>query len=276
MDVADLLSAGIFDGPALSGAVDRAAAEDVAAVCALASHPDPRVRAATARELPLMLGGEPPAPAAVDAVTGLTRDPDPDVRDWACFALGVQWREVDTPEVRQALAERLHDEHTDTRCEALVGLAHRQDARALPAVREALSRPDGGLRWLELEAAGALSDPSLHELVLRHLDGWDDVDRLRVEAVRRLTDPAGTGDDLIEGVAELYRRRTHGRAAEDVEDVLPAWHQMSAVLDINPRLAPRLLAEVAAVLDGDALALEQLRSRSALAQLAAEVDDGRQ
>jgi hypothetical protein len=47
------------------------------------------------------------------------------VRDYACLALGTQWREVDSPELRSALADRLDDPDRDTGHEALLGLAYR-------------------------------------------------------------------------------------------------------------------------------------------------------
>lgn len=75
----------------------------------------------------------------------LTGDVDKKTRDWACFALAEQWREIDTPELREALVARLDDIDHDTRLEALVGLAYRRDNRALQRVRDALSRPSGNV-----------------------------------------------------------------------------------------------------------------------------------
>lgn len=111
----------------------------------------------------------------VAVAIGLTLDTDRVVRDHACLALAVQWREVDTPERRDALAARLDDIDRDARSEALVGLAYCHDPRARPRVRAALSRPSGDVWRLEIVAAGALSDPTLHELVQRHQDGWSTV-----------------------------------------------------------------------------------------------------
>ena len=153
---------------------------------ALAQHRDPLVREALVSTLPLL--HDPPRPEWVDAVIRLTEDSDLKVRDHACFVLAQQWREIDTPFLREALAARLDDLDREVRCEALVGLAFRHDDRTVPRVRAALSRTSGLVTRLELIAAGALGDPSFHPLVLRHLDGWDD-DTTWVDAVRRLTDP---------------------------------------------------------------------------------------
>jgi HEAT repeat protein len=69
---------------------------------------------------------------AVAALIALSADPDGDVRDWATFSLGVQI-DRDTPELRDALAARMDDQHGDTRAEAIRGLARRRDERALEA-----------------------------------------------------------------------------------------------------------------------------------------------
>ena len=53
--------------------------------------------------------------------------------------------------------------------------------------------------------------PQLHDLALRHQSGWNEADTRTADAVRRLTDPSGPGDDLLESVAELSRRRAHGQ-----------------------------------------------------------------
>ena len=99
--------------------------------------------------------------------------------------------------IRDALAARIDDSDVETRCEALLGLAYRQDLRALPYVRDALALANGDVWMLELRAAGALGDPSLHPLVNQHLDGWNDPDAAVIDGVYRLTDPAGIGLDVL-------------------------------------------------------------------------------
>jgi HEAT repeat protein len=77
---------------------------------------------------------------AIAALMELMRDPDEDVRDWATFGVGqiYDWSDdpqcFDTPEIRQALFERLDDPHWPTRFEALEGLALRRDTRVVDRI----------------------------------------------------------------------------------------------------------------------------------------------
>jgi hypothetical protein len=267
--VGELILTGEVESEAFHRAIDGADESDVAAMLALVAHEDPAVRWAVAAHLPLLGHGGPPSAEIVLAAIRLSTDPEPKVRDWACMALGTQWREVDTGPVRDALAARLHDDHDDTRCEALVGLAYRRDVRALEAVRAALGRDHGQVWSLELEAAGALSDPGLHDLVLQHVDGWAYAGSMSMaDAARRLTDPAGVGEDVVDAVAELYRRRAHG---QPVEEALSGAQTMWRMLDIAPHRAVEFYDAVAARLTGDTAAEEELAERSSLAQLADDV-----
>lgn len=132
-------------------------------------HPSPIVRLAVAFAIP-SLAGNPPSPASVDALIRLSCDPDGDVRDWATMGLGSQF-DTDTGEVRDALAARLHDEYGDTAGEALLGLARRHDARALP---ELLARLDDNAGNLIIEAAAELGAPSARSSLERlKAAGWD-------------------------------------------------------------------------------------------------------
>jgi HEAT repeats len=267
MRLADLLIAGEGGGPAFDAAVDAADETDIAAALKLATHADRDVRLAVTQSLPMLTHGDDPTPGIVNTAIELSRDQENSVRDLACLALGSQWRTVDTVGLRDALTARLDDSDPDTRCEALVGLAYRRDPRALPAVRAALSRPNGELWHLELLAAGALSDPGLHELVLQHQTGWEDDHAATADLVRRLTDPAGPGDDVLDGVAELYRRRANGRADDDAID---AWRTLDRMIDIAPHRAAEFMEAAASRLAGDEAAERELRTNSAMAQLAAE------
>jgi HEAT repeat protein len=105
-------------------------------ICALASSPSDRIRYSVAWCLGLR--DEPPALLTLIA---LSRDVDPEVRDWATFAVAQQ-SDVDTPEVRHALVDRLNDTDDETRAEAMLGLAKRGDARADAAVAAAMAQPD--------------------------------------------------------------------------------------------------------------------------------------
>jgi HEAT repeat protein len=107
----------------------------------LVDHPEVAVRDGVARGL---AGRQ--EPAAVDALITLSADEDPDVRDWATFALGTL-AELDSPELREALAARLEDPDEETRVEAIVGLAVRNDDRAVGPAVELLQAGDVNHSW---------------------------------------------------------------------------------------------------------------------------------
>lgn len=77
---------------------------------------------------------------AIATLMELVRDSDEDVRDWATFGVGqiYDWNDdpqrFDTPEIRQALFERLDDPHWPTKREALDGLALRRDTRVIDRI----------------------------------------------------------------------------------------------------------------------------------------------
>lgn len=136
-------------------------------------HPDDDVRHSVAVALP-SVAGDPPSAEAVDALIELMADVDSDVRDWATFGLGSQL-EVDSPTVRDALATRLDDPDGDTAGEALVGLAARNDVRAVDRLLMWLEEPDCGN--LVVEAAATLGSPKLLPALLRLKEqGWDQDD----------------------------------------------------------------------------------------------------
>ena len=101
---------------------------------------------------------QPLGPEARVALIRLSRDPDPEVRDWATFGLGTV-SDVDGPDVRAALLARADDPSHEARAEALFGLAVRRDPRAVPHLIRALQSPLVG--GLEVEAAAASADPRL-------------------------------------------------------------------------------------------------------------------
>jgi HEAT repeat protein len=69
-------------------------------------------------------------PDGVRALLELMRDPHTLARDWATTSIG-QTVQLDTPEIRNALFERLCDDDRATRAEAHRGLACRHDERLL-------------------------------------------------------------------------------------------------------------------------------------------------
>jgi len=119
----------------------------------LVDHPDADVRNGVVFGL---LGHE--DPLAVKSLITLSHDEDEDVRDWATCGLG-SLIDTDTPEIRQALVDRLEDPFDDAREEAIWGLAHRGDKRAIGPLLGFWERDLVGV--LTYEAAAALADPVL-------------------------------------------------------------------------------------------------------------------
>lgn len=87
----------------------------------------------------------------------LMRDEDSANRDWATFLLAQQ--DIDTDEVRQALLAAAEDENDYVRAEAILGLAQRNKALALPLIRRELGRERVAVPLFE--AAAQVADPSL-------------------------------------------------------------------------------------------------------------------
>ena len=111
---------------------------DLQPILSLAAHRSGHVRYAVAYCL-----GARDEPEARAALVTLSADEDPKVRDWATFGLG-SLSEVDSSEIRAALAARLHDDDLDARAEAIIGLARRGDERAILAIQRELDRDEVG------------------------------------------------------------------------------------------------------------------------------------
>jgi HEAT repeat protein len=122
-----------------------------------AANPNAEVRLAVAFTV-ATISPQPLAPEARTTLIGLSRDKDPEVRDWATFGLGTL-SDADGPDVRAALLARADDTHHEARAEALFGLAVRHDPRAVPHLIRALQSPLVG--GLEVDAAAAAADPRL-------------------------------------------------------------------------------------------------------------------
>lgn len=124
----------------------------VDALVATAAHPSAEVRRGVVHGLLALDDAR-----AIEALVRLSRDADDAVRDWATFGLGTQI-ERDTPEIREALFDRLDDADPDTRGEALVGLARRGDPRGVAPLREALAAGPPGTLLLEAAALSLRSE----------------------------------------------------------------------------------------------------------------------
>ena len=107
----------------------------------LEKHPEPEIR----RGVAFALDGT-TLPEAVPVLLRLMKDPHVGTRDWATTTLAAATC-FDTPEIRAALLERAtEDDDAMTRGEALYGLAHRGDGRALPLLITELSGEEPAYR----------------------------------------------------------------------------------------------------------------------------------
>ena len=148
-------------------------ADAIEPACQYKKHPSSEVR----HGVVLALTGH-DHERAIEALIELSGDEESDVRDWATFALGQQI-DLDTPAIRQALAERLNDTDYDTRCEAIMGLAKRKDRRVIPIISKELASDSIGC--LVVEAAALFPDSqflpqltAIRDIALRELpDGSD-------------------------------------------------------------------------------------------------------
>ena len=139
----------------------------ISLVTGFLDHSDPAVRHAVVLAL-----ASAECPEAITYLVSLSRDADDDVRDWATFTLGTLF-ETDTPQIRDALFERIADRHDDTRGEALLGLARRKDSRIVDALKTELGSDCVGA--LAVEAAEALASAELRQHLV-NLQKWWDVD----------------------------------------------------------------------------------------------------
>jgi hypothetical protein len=128
----------------------------------------------------------------LESLIEMSRDPDPEVRDWAVFAIAA--RDDDGDEVRNALIERATDSDFDARSEALWGLARRREERALPLLIEALQGEQIGT--LFVEAAGFFARPELVEPLEDLQACWEDDVDLLAEALARCRGEHLTGGRL--------------------------------------------------------------------------------
>ncbi|MEX2015881.1 MAG: HEAT repeat domain-containing protein [Candidatus Hydrogenedentales bacterium] len=120
------------------------------------NHPEPEVRRAVA----IGLSGHEEHPDSVKLLLELTTDKAAIVREWATFYLGMT--DDRSPEVCQALWERVDDEDSDVEGEAFKALTSRKDRRLRPMLLSMLGDLNTVDTWM-LDLAGWSKDPELHE-----------------------------------------------------------------------------------------------------------------
>ena len=103
-----------------------------------------------------LVGGD-HAEANLAHLIEMTRDKNPANRDWATLLLAQQ--DFDTRLVRDALLGAAEDENEYVRAEAILGLAQRDKALALPLLQRELSGERVAMPLFE--AAALVADPSL-------------------------------------------------------------------------------------------------------------------
>jgi hypothetical protein len=138
--------------------------------------------------LKALIDGDVPLVGSTFATTNLrrliemTRDRDVANRDWATLLLAQQ--DLDTPEVREALLRAAEDEIDAVRAEAILGVAQRDKALALPLLRRELARKSISLPILE--AAALVADASLVDdlRAFSYTSGDDVIDRWAMAALK--------------------------------------------------------------------------------------------
>jgi len=108
-------------------------------------------------EVPLV--GDDFAASNLRRLIEMTRDEHPANRDWATLLLSQQ--DLDTPQVRVALMRAAEDETDAVRAEAILGLAQRDKAVALPLLQKGFARDSVAMPVFE--AAALVADQSLVE-----------------------------------------------------------------------------------------------------------------
>lgn len=144
---------------ALTALGHRGNARTIEPALALVDHPNEKVRLGSV----MALSGHEDR-RATDALIELSRDDDHDVRNWATFGIG-RMCAADYPDLREALRERVAEQDSEIRSEAMEGLASRKDEGVLPVIMAALESGDVIAGYLD--AARAAADPVLLPALLK-------------------------------------------------------------------------------------------------------------
>jgi hypothetical protein len=144
--------------------------EGAAWLISLAQHPSEDIRWRIAWGLPIPNVYDPELQRqSIDTLMQMLMDLDSQVRDWATFSLSAT--DEDSPQLREALLERMKDTDFNTRSEAAIGLAKRKEPRGIPLLIDCLKSDRVG--ELYLEAAELYADPQLKPALLALQRWWD-------------------------------------------------------------------------------------------------------
>lgn len=137
---------------------DNLSEERINTICRYHSHRSATVRFSLTLALCGVSNGN-----AIDTLILLSRDKDIDVRDWATFGIGSDTN-ADSSTIREALWERVTDTDSNTRQEAIIGLAIRKDKRVKEFLIEELDKAD---EWSSsiLEAIESFNDKDFIPLI---------------------------------------------------------------------------------------------------------------
>jgi HEAT repeat protein len=120
---------------------ERLTKEQIANLCEFGASPHGLVREGLVFSLLRIRN-----PKAIDTLILLSSDKSSYIRDWATFGIG-SLNDSNNKKIRAALWVRVDDEHLDTRCEAIVGLARRKDIRVREIIKRELQDGEYGT-WL--------------------------------------------------------------------------------------------------------------------------------
>ena len=85
---------------------------------------------------------------AIDTLIELSNDKFSSIRNWATFGIGSQI-ETDNDKIREALWSRVNDRNQDTKFEAVVGLARRNDLKVKDVIKQELTNGEFGTLLFE-------------------------------------------------------------------------------------------------------------------------------
>lgn len=129
-----------------------------------------------------------------------TTDHDADIRDRAVFNIGnfFDYRYIDTPELRQAVVDRLKDRHSETRSEAFRALSYVKDERAIMPLLQWLKtcQKRSSMSPWAIEAAGNYGLPLYFDLLSQIAMWYQGKNHVMTWALRRCSPDSSAREDL--------------------------------------------------------------------------------